>query len=66
MAVPTFHGIGITAQVLTPFVTGFPVALFTPLAPAPPVLPNPKNMIDVAIATGCNAMVSVPVFIEVS
>ena len=65
MAVPTFHGIGITAQVLTPLVTGLPVVFFTPQAPAPPVLPNPKNMIDVAVVTGCNAMVSVPLFVEV-
>lgn len=64
-ALPAFHSIGIVGHILTPLVSGLPVGLFTPQAPAPPVLPNPKNMLEVAMVTGCNAMAAVPIFIEV-
>ncbi|KAH8102917.1 hypothetical protein BXZ70DRAFT_1057354, partial [Cristinia sonorae] len=64
MALPTFHSIGIVGQVLLPMVTGLPVSLFTPQAPAPPALPNPKNMLDTTMLTGANALASVPIFIE--
>lgn len=64
-AMPTFHSTGIVAHVLTPLVSGIPVGLFAPQAPAPPILPNARNILEAAIATGCNAMASMPIFIEV-
>ncbi|KAH8088917.1 hypothetical protein BXZ70DRAFT_954747 [Cristinia sonorae] len=64
MALPTFHSIGIMAQVLLPLVSGLWIALFTPQAPAPPTLPNPVNMIEVAKLAGCTVIGAVPIFIE--
>ncbi|KAH8078746.1 hypothetical protein BXZ70DRAFT_658621 [Cristinia sonorae] len=64
MALPTFHAIGVVGQVVLPLASGIPIAIFTPQAPAPPILPNPKNMLEVARVTGCDAMAAVPIFIE--
>ncbi|TCD62140.1 hypothetical protein EIP91_007292 [Steccherinum ochraceum] len=63
-ALPPFHSIGMVGHMLVPLVSGLPVAHFTPQAPAPPVLPNPQNMIEGCRITGCNAMSAVPIFIE--
>ncbi|TCD63026.1 putative NRPS-like protein biosynthetic cluster [Steccherinum ochraceum] len=63
-ALPPFHSTGIFGHVLMPLVSGLPVAHFTPQAPSPPVLPNPRNMIEECKILNCNGLGSVPVFIE--
>lgn len=66
-ALPPFHTMGIAAQLLAPLVAGQPSSLFPPRAidAAPPVVPTPENTIENARKTGCNAIFSVPTFLEV-
>lgn len=65
MALPTFHSMGILTQVMAPLVSGQPVAVYEPKYPAPPVIPNPQNLLDATRICGCNAVMTVPSFIEV-
>lgn len=66
-ALPPFHTIGIASQVLAPLAAGQPTSLFPPRAVenAPPMVPTPEVTIENAKKTGCNAIFSVPVFLEV-
>ena len=52
-------------QFLAPLVIAEPVALFTPQEPSPPVVPTAQNILEVTKVTGCNALPSVPAFVEV-
>ncbi|KAI0079020.1 acetyl-CoA synthetase-like protein, partial [Panus rudis PR-1116 ss-1] len=65
MTLPTFHTMGFYLQVFTPMVSGVPVAIYTPQAPAPPVIPTPQNVFDVAKLTGCTGIPVVPSYLEV-
>ena len=56
---------GIFLQVLDPLTTGQPVALFTPQAPLPPVIPTADKILNLSRVTNCNAIPSVPAFVEV-
>lgn len=66
-ALPPFHTMGIASQLLAPLVAGHPSSLFPPSAvqASPPVIPTPDATIDNARKTGCNAIFSVPTFLEV-
>ncbi len=66
MALPTFHSMGVLAQLMAPLISGQTVGLYEPKSPGPPVVPNPKNVLDVARLANCNAIISVPSFIEVN
>lgn len=66
MGLPTFHAIGFFTQLLGPFASGQPTALFRPRFPAPPVVPTPQNVLEGSKLAGCTAMPSVPAFVEVS
>ncbi|KZT70000.1 acetyl-CoA synthetase-like protein [Daedalea quercina L-15889] len=61
-ALPAFHTMGIAVQLLAPLVSGCPTSLFPPRAP--PVLPTPESTIENARRTRCNAVMSVPAFLE--
>ncbi|KAI0081390.1 acetyl-CoA synthetase-like protein [Panus rudis PR-1116 ss-1] len=63
MMLPSFHTMGIYMQLLVS-VAGANVALFTPQEPAPPVMPSPQSTLEVAIATKCKAICTVPAFLE--
>ncbi|KAF7789161.1 hypothetical protein EIP86_000098 [Pleurotus ostreatoroseus] len=65
MALPSFHTFGIYSQIYGPLRGGYPVAMFAPQAPASPVVPNPRNVLEVAKALGCSSLVIVPAFIEI-
>ncbi|KAJ3528253.1 hypothetical protein NM688_g8022 [Phlebia brevispora] len=65
MALPAFHTFGIYTQIYTPLVSGISVALFTPQAPASPVVPNPQVVLEVAKTVGCNILIAVPAFLEI-
>ncbi|KAF7798286.1 hypothetical protein EIP86_009505 [Pleurotus ostreatoroseus] len=55
---------GIMRHVLAPLVTASPAAVFEPKSPAPPVVPNPQNVIAAAQLCNCNSIVTVPTFVE--
>lgn len=65
MALPTFHTIAIVVQLLVPLATGHAVGLYTPMAPAPPVVPTPANLMEACKITGISAITIVPSIIEV-
>ncbi|KAL6302718.1 hypothetical protein BKA93DRAFT_736353 [Sparassis latifolia] len=65
MALPPFHTMGLTHQVLCPLASGEPTCIFAPRAPAPAVVPTPENTIEAARQTQATAIVSVPTFVEV-
>ncbi|EKM50750.1 uncharacterized protein PHACADRAFT_153004 [Phanerochaete carnosa HHB-10118-sp] len=64
MALPTFHLMGICVQLYYPLVSGLPVCLFAPRAPASPVVPTPRNTIEAAMAAGCTGILTIPAFVE--
>ncbi|KAF7794887.1 hypothetical protein EIP86_006030 [Pleurotus ostreatoroseus] len=64
MHLPTFHTIGMYIQLYYPLVSGYAVAVYTPQGAASPIMPNPKNVLEVARLTGCTALPSVPAFLE--
>ncbi|GJE90357.1 acetyl-CoA synthetase-like protein [Phanerochaete sordida] len=64
MALPSFHAMGIYIQLYSPLVSGLPVGLFAPKAPASPVVPTPRNTLEAAIAAGCTGIPTVPTFVE--
>ena len=66
MSLPTFHTMGIYTQVYTPLVSGTPVGLYAPQAPASPVVPSPALMLDTCKLLKCTGAVMVPSFMEVS
>lgn len=65
MALPTFHTMGIFMQLYAPLVSGRYVGLYAPQWPAPPVVPNPQNILETSKATECNGMMVVPSIVEV-
>ncbi|KAF7798255.1 hypothetical protein EIP86_009472 [Pleurotus ostreatoroseus] len=65
MALPTFHSMGILTQLMAPLVSGQPVGVYEPKYPGPPVVPNPQNLLNATRICGCNAVMTVPSFIEV-
>ncbi|KAI0337721.1 acetyl-CoA synthetase-like protein [Trametopsis cervina] len=64
-ALPSFHTMGISLQMLDPLATGQWVGLFTPQDPLPPPIPTPEKVLDLARVTKCNSITSVPTFIEI-
>jgi hypothetical protein len=66
MGLPTFHGMGLILQIANPLVTGQPVVVHTPQDPAPPIIPHAQNVYEVSRAAKCNAIFSLPSYIEVS
>ncbi|CCM02157.1 uncharacterized protein FIBRA_04235 [Fibroporia radiculosa] len=66
MALPPFHTMGLSTQLLSPLSSGCPTSLFAPraLVGALPVVPTPQNTLETARKTGCNAIESVPTFVE--
>ena len=65
MALPTFHSMGILTQLMAPLISAEPVGVYGPRAPAPPVVPNPQNLLDAIRLCGCNGVMIVPSFVEV-
>lgn len=65
MALPTFHAVSIFMQLYNPLATSQAIALNTPMAPGPPVMPTPDNILEACKATPINAVTAVPVFVEV-
>ena len=66
MPLPTFHSIGIYCQVLLPITTGYPIGLYAPMAPAPPVVPSPSNILDACKQCGIHGLPVIPAVAEVS
>lgn len=65
MPLPTFHTMGIFGQLYAPLVSGYPVGLYAPKAPAAPPVPTPLNVIEATKKVGANGILIVPSFIEV-
>ncbi|THH31763.1 hypothetical protein EUX98_g2444 [Antrodiella citrinella] len=65
MTLLTFHTIGFFLQVYVPMTTGLPVAIYTPQSPAPPILPNPLNVLELVKLLGCNGVLVMPSIIEI-
>ena len=65
MALPVFHVMGFTAQLVYPIMSGNPVGLFAPLWPAQPVVAYPHNTITTSRLCGCTGLTTVPSFLEV-
>ncbi|KAI0698146.1 hypothetical protein BC835DRAFT_1413279 [Cytidiella melzeri] len=61
---PTFHTMGLLLQIIEPLATGQPAALFTPQEPLAPVIPTADKVLNLCRVTNCNAMPSVPAFID--
>ncbi|GJE99007.1 acetyl-CoA synthetase-like protein [Phanerochaete sordida] len=61
---PTFHTMGIYQQFLAPIVTGHPVGLYAPKAPAAPPVPTTQNVVDACKKVGATGVAVVPSFIE--
>lgn len=64
-ALPSFHTLAVFMQLYAPLASGEFVGLYTPQAPAPPVVPTPQNVLDVARITQSTGILSIPAFIEV-
>ncbi|KAJ3525806.1 hypothetical protein NM688_g8348 [Phlebia brevispora] len=64
MHLPTFHTIGFYMQLYSPLVSGYAIAVFAPQAPASPIVPNPRNVLEAARVTGCTGVPTVPAFVE--
>ncbi|EKM52250.1 uncharacterized protein PHACADRAFT_211524 [Phanerochaete carnosa HHB-10118-sp] len=64
MGPPTFHPMGLLLQATYPLVTGREVVIYTPQHPAPPVVPHPQNVYEVAKLAKCTALLAVPSFVE--
>lgn len=63
-ALPAFHTLGFTMQIILPLITGKRIALFHPRFPEPPVNPNPDNTLEALRLTGSNCVIAVPSFFE--
>ena len=63
---PSFHTMGIFIQLYGPLAISEFVGVYTPQEPAPPVVPNPNNLLEVIKVTGCMNAAVVPAFLEVS
>ncbi|KAK7689042.1 hypothetical protein QCA50_007733 [Cerrena zonata] len=61
---PTFHAMGIFAQMCCPLSTGHFVGLYTPQEPQSLVVPNAHNLLEVIRTTGCAITVVVPTSLE--
>ena len=66
MHLPTFHTIGYYMQLYSPLTSGYPIAVFTPQYPKSPVVPNPRNIIEICRLCGVTGIPTVPAFVEVS
>ncbi|EKM52251.1 uncharacterized protein PHACADRAFT_260494 [Phanerochaete carnosa HHB-10118-sp] len=64
MAPPTFHSMGLLLQLTYPLATGREVVIYTPQDPAPPVVPHPQNVYEVAKLAKCTALLAMPSFVE--
>ncbi|KAJ3537775.1 hypothetical protein NM688_g6625 [Phlebia brevispora] len=64
MSLPTFHTMGMYAQVYSPLVSGCPVGLYAPQAPLSPIVPTPQNVLETTQKLGCSGIPAVPAFIE--
>lgn len=62
---PTLHAMGFIMQVIDPLGSGQAFALFTPTEPRPPIIPTADQVLNLARATKCSAIPTVPIFIEV-
>ena len=60
MVLPPFHAMGILWLLTVPLIHGDAVALFTPQAPNPPLVPNPENVLEASRVTQCDGLVTVP------
>ncbi|EPQ53300.1 acetyl-CoA synthetase-like protein [Gloeophyllum trabeum ATCC 11539] len=63
-ALPAFHTLGFTMQIILPLITGKRIALFHHRFPEPPVNPNPDNTLEALRLTGSNCVIAVPSFFE--
>lgn len=68
MHLPSFHNMGIVAQLLAPLTSGSGVALFPPQAyhdhSALPLIPTSDNVVEHAKRNGVTVIASVPSWIE--
>jgi hypothetical protein len=62
---PTLHAMGYTIQMIIAISCAQEFGCFTPTEPAPPVLPTPDRILEVARLTKSDGIVVVPSFIEV-
>lgn len=65
MPLPTFHTLAMFQQLYAPLVSGYPVGLYAPKAPAAPPVPTPLNVIEASKKVRANGIAIVPSFIEV-
>lgn len=65
MALPTFHAMGLSIQIVYPLASSQPIALYAPQWPAPPVVPNTRNTLEFSKLMQCNGLISTPAFLEV-
>lgn len=66
MVLPPFHTLGVQWHLLIPLVYGDAIALFTPQAPNPPIVPNYENVFEASRITQCTGLAAVPSMLEVS
>ncbi|KAH8103378.1 hypothetical protein BXZ70DRAFT_1055180, partial [Cristinia sonorae] len=64
MALPMFHAMGVITQLIMPLAITQAWVAYEPKYPAPPMVPTPMNMLDVAKKTACEAFLCVPTFVE--
>lgn len=65
MGLPTFHPFGFIVHVFNPAVSSYPVTVYAPQDPRPPVTSDPQSVYEVAKLTGCTGLYCVPSFVEV-
>jgi acyl-coenzyme A synthetase/AMP-(fatty) acid ligase len=65
LSLPTFHAMGVLFHVLYPLLTGYPTAMYTPQAPAPPIVTAPDVALRALKDVGANIVLVAPAFLEV-
>ncbi|EKM50943.1 uncharacterized protein PHACADRAFT_262848 [Phanerochaete carnosa HHB-10118-sp] len=64
MGLPTFHTFGFFVHVFYPAVSSYPIAVYAPQDPRPPIVSDAQSVFEVAKLTGCTGLYSIPSFIE--
>ncbi|KZT20031.1 putative nonribosomal peptide synthetase [Neolentinus lepideus HHB14362 ss-1] len=64
VALPSFHTLGFTMQIMLPLTTGKRIALFRPQFPDAPINPNPDITMEALMSSGSTSVIAVPSFFE--
>ncbi|KAJ3543082.1 hypothetical protein NM688_g5900 [Phlebia brevispora] len=64
MPLPTFHAMGVLAQLVYPLMSSQPITLFEPQWPGPPIVPNIRNTLEISKLANCNGLMIAPAFVE--